>query len=272
MKFGLRRLRNTTLVMFFAYITITALDIIELSIQVQQYTSGWLLVALMTVLVAFYIKKKLSILPLGSGATWAQWHYYLGFFLFAIYLKHVEFTLPNGVVEIALTSVYFIVMTSGVLGVLINRTFARRLSYLEEEVLFERIPEHWQTLRQDVERLILESVEKSGSTTLSDYYLENLFSYFRKPHFIFSLLLGSNYGFIRVKEGLNRQIRYLNSKEAEYALLLDRMIHKKNLLDTHFALQRVLKTWGVLHSPVSILLILLTFIHVVLVYAFRGAA
>ncbi len=272
MNFGYRRIRNTIAVLICGFVAITAFEIIDLSIQVQQYYSGWFMVLLMTILVSFYAKKKLAVIVLGSGSQWAQWHYYSGFFLFLVYLKHIEYTFPDGIVETTITVFYLVVMSSGVLGVFINRVFARRLSYLDEEIIFERIPQHLTKLRRDVEAIIVESVEDSGSTTLSDYYFSNLASFFDRHHFFFTHLLGSNYGFLRVKDGLGKQLRYLNKKEAEYALELDNMLHKKNLLDTHFAIQCVLKYWGVLHFPMALILILVTILHIVLVYAFRGAA
>ena len=272
MKFGCRRIRNTLVVLFCGLIAITVFEIIDLSIQIQQYYSGWFMIFLMLILVSFYFKKKLAIIAFGSGSLWAQWHYYIGIFLFVVYLKHVEYRVPDGIVEITITVIYVVVMTSGILGVFINRVFARRLSYLDEDIIFERIPLYLTKLRCDVESIIVESVENSGSTTLSDYYFSNLAVYFKRHHFFFTHLLGSNYGFLRVKDGLGKQMRYLNKKEAEYALDLDSMLHKKNLLDTHFALQSVLKYWGVLHSPMAMILFLATLVHIVLVYAFRGAA
>lgn len=272
MNFVNRRIRNIIAVLICGFVAITTLEVIDLSIQVQQYYSGWLMVFLMVILVSFYIKKRLAVIALGSGSLWAQWHYYIGMFLFLVYLKHVEYTFPDGVIEVSITIFYLIVSFSGVFGVFVNRVFARRISYLDEEIIFERIPLHLKKLQRDVEAVIVKSVENSGSTTLSDYYFSNLAVFFNKHHFFFTHLLGSNYGFLRVKDGLGKQIRYLNKKEAEYALELDSMLHKKNLLDTHFALQRVLKYWGLLHFPMAMILILVTLVHIVLVYAFRGAA
>ncbi|OUS27003.1 hypothetical protein A9Q99_17505 [Gammaproteobacteria bacterium 45_16_T64] len=272
MNFGYRRARNTAGVLAAGIAAVFTFEIIDLSIQVQQYYSGWFMIFLMAILVVFYVKKRLIVVGMGSGGNWAQWHYYIGLFLFIIYLKHVEFSFPDGLVESTITVFYLIVMISGVCGVFINRVFARRLSYLEEDIIYERIPVHLKKLRHDVEGLIIDSVENSGSTTLSDYYLQHLAGYFEKPQFFFTHLLGSNYGFLRVKDGLDRQMRYLNKKEAEYALNLNNMLQKKNLLDTHLALQRVLKYWGTLHFPMALILVLVTFVHVVLVYAFRGAA
>ncbi len=272
MNFGYRRIRNTIAVLVCGFVAITIFEIIDLSIQVQQYYSGWFMVFLMAMLVSFYVKKKLAVIALGSGSQWAQWHYYSGIFLFLVYLKHIEYSFPDGIVEISITIFYLIVMFSGVLGVFINRVFARRLSYLDEEIIFERIPLHLAKLRRDVEAVIVESVEKSGSTTLSDYYFSNLTGFFGRHHFFFTHLLGSNYGFLRVKDGLNKQLRYLNKTEAEYALELDNMLHRKNTLDTHFAIQCILKYWGMFHFPMAMILFLVTLLHIVLVYAFRGAA
>ncbi len=82
-----------------AFMAVSIFEIIDLSIQVQQYYSGWLMILLLIVLLSFYAKKKLSILPVGSSSTWAQLHYYTGLFLLIIYLKHIELSLPSGIIE-----------------------------------------------------------------------------------------------------------------------------------------------------------------------------
>jgi hypothetical protein len=272
MKFVSRRIINTLWVTLVAIVGYIAFEVIALSMLVQQYYSGWLLVLLMVALVAFYAKKRLSVIPLGRGPAWAQWHYCLGALFFFCYLGHVEFSLPGGFVEQLLSGLLWVVLISGVFGGIVNRVFARRLAYLGDEVIYERIPQSREQIKTDVENLIVASVEKSGSTTLSNYYIKNLVSYFSNPAFFLNHLLGSNNAFRRVQDGVIRQMRYMNKVEAEFAVTLIDFLQKKNILDIHFALQRILKFWGMTHFPVALVLMIVTLLHVVLVYAFRGAA
>jgi hypothetical protein len=272
MKFVNRRIKNILLVSLLIIVGYACFEVVELSMLVQQYYSGWLLVALLLALVTFYAKKRLSVIPLGRGSAWAQWHYCLGALFFFCYLGHVDFTLPGGVIEQLLSGLLWVVLISGVVGGIVNRIFARRLAYLGDEVIYERIPQNRAKIKENVENLVVASVEKSGSTTLSDYYIKHLADYFSSSAFFFNHLLGSNYAFRRVQDGLIKQMRYMNKVEAEFAVTVIDYLQKKNILDIHFALQRILKFWGVTHFPVALLLIGVTLLHIVLVYAFRGAA
>ncbi len=272
MRFMRRRLRNTILLVIAIALTWYAFRIVALSLHTQQYYSGWLVAGLIVFLLSFYLKKKLSVLPLGSNAGWAQWHYYCGFFLIAAFAIHVEFSIPEGRVEQILGGLLALVVVVGVAGAIINRVFARRLAFLGEEIIFERIPEHTARLRERLERELAQSVEESRSSTLSDYYDERLAGYFSGNRDVASHLLGNRRPHLLRLNDLELQMRYLNQREAAFAMQLADYLEQKNTLDTHYALQGVLKYWGLLHAPIGVVLLLMVFVHIVLVYAFRGAA
>ena len=270
MKFVHRRIRNFTILGVVAVILFFVLKVIDYSFSAQQFYSGWLLLVLIIGLLAFYVKKRLSVIPLGPSAIWAQWHYYTGLLVLLIFIKHVDYSLPDGIVEVSLFVLFIVVIMSGIGGAIFNRVYAKRLGALGEEVIFERIPQHRQALHEEVEKLLLDVVEKTDSDTLSSYYLKHLMVYFDRPKHIFSHLIGSGYATLHIQNGLEQQMRYLNGAEAECAVSLKQLIHKKDILDRHLALQGFLKYWGVLHFPVSLCMCGLTILHIILVYAFGG--
>lgn len=271
MKFPQRRSRNGLICVFSAVTAWWIFDVIDLTLEIQQYYSGWFLFGLIATLLAFYLRKRLQLKSLGSSASWAQWHYYIGIFLALTFLEHIEFGFPNGLVEITLTLLLLTVIISGMAGVVINRQFARRLASLEEEVIFERIGVLRQQVKECAETLILETVKASSSKTLSNYYVKHLMHYFSKPSHIVSHIFGSHYTYIRLRQKLENQQRYFNREEVEAVATLSELMKKKNILDTHTALQGVLKYWGLLHLPFAWMMVLMLLLHIVLVYAFRGA-
>lgn len=248
------------------------LSIVDRSLNTQQFYSGWLLIFVLTILLLFYAKKRLSILPIGRSSTWAQWHYYLGLFLLAVFLKHIEFDLPNGKLEVALSLLLIVTILTGLIGGVINRLFARRLSYLDEEVIYERITLHRNNVKEKAEHLLLETTTRSNSDTLAKYYSKHLHRFFSKPHNFWSHVLNSNYSLIKMQRSLELQLRYMNEYEAGAVFRLRGLIAQKDMLDRHYALQSVLKFWGILHMPIGLIVLLLVIVHVVLVYAFRGAS
>lgn len=271
MKFLARRIRNFSVLAVATILTYVCLTIVDQALLVQQYYSGWLLVSVMLTFVLFYMKKRLPMLPIGLNSHWAQWHYYLGLFFVLVFAFHVEFALPNGGFELTMFVLLVVVAGSGIVGTIINRSFAKRLSYLPEEILYERIPHYRYVLQQQAEKLIDEVVEKSQSSTLQNYYQGHLKDYFTR-YALLAHIVGSQYPFLRARNKLDQQMRYLNDEEASTALELHALIEQKYTLDRHYALQWALKHWGVLHMPVGLMLLSCVVLHILLVYAFRGAA
>lgn len=272
MNFLKRRIRNTILLGVAIVIAYTTFDILDLSLHIQQYYSGWLMVFIVLFMLSFYVKKKLTVLPLGRTASWAQWHYYSGFFMFALFLKHIEFSIPDGNLEFVMSIFLLLVVVVGSFGCVINRVLARRLAYLPEEVIFERIAGFREKLRLKVEERLLDTVKESKSNTLADYYSAHLADYFTGSRHLLAHLFGSRFPYLKINSHLQQQIRYLNPVESAFVIELEDYIKQKNTLDTHLAVQGLLKYWSLLHVPFAVVLSLLILIHIVLVYAFRGAA
>lgn len=272
MKYSTRRWRNTVFLALACVLMLTALSIIDQSLNIQQYYSGWLMIIIVSLLMLFYVRKRLSVLPIGRSSSWAQWHYYSGLFLLIVFLKHIEFRFPNGMLEISLTIVFAVVIVTGIVGGITNRVFARRLSYLEAEVIYERIPAHREQLKGQVEQLLLNVVAQSESNTLSKYYLAHLQRFFNRSEHFLQHVFNNDYPVLKIQRDLEQQLRYLNEYEVNAVMELRKLIAQKNMLDRHAALQGVLKYWGILHMPVATVLLFFIIAHVVLVYAFSGAA
>jgi hypothetical protein len=66
--------------------------------------------------------------------------------------------------------------------------------------------------------------------------------------------------------------RYLNAEEKTRMSELQVLVEQKDGLDYHHALQKVLKLWLFVHVPLTYSLLIFTFVHVVLVFAFSGGA
>jgi len=109
MKFLHRRIRNFAILGLVAVILFFILKIIDYSFNAQQFYSGWLMLVLIIALLCFYLKKRLSVIPLGPNAIWAQWHYYTGLLVFIVFAKHVDFSLPDGLVEVSLFVLFIVV-------------------------------------------------------------------------------------------------------------------------------------------------------------------
>jgi len=102
MKFVERRVRNFAILGLVTVVIFFTLNVIDYSLNAHQFYSGWLMLLLIVGVLSFYIKKRLTILPLGKGATWAQWHYYVGLFVFILFAKHINFSLVMWLIKLTL--------------------------------------------------------------------------------------------------------------------------------------------------------------------------
>jgi hypothetical protein len=236
------------------------------------YLSGWVLFALMLVLTAYNGRKKVPFLPLISSQAWLQFHIYAGWFTGVLFLVHVSYRLPTGWFEGTLAALYWSVMLSGVIGLFLSRNTPKRLTTYGGEVLFERIPAIRHQFKMQAEALALKTVADARSPAIGEFYLEYLRDFFDGPRHVWSHMIGSQRPRSRLISKIDNLNRYLNPQERETLAKIAEITRQKDGLDHHYALQLLLRGWLFVHIPLTYSLLLFTFVHIVLVFAFSGGA
>ncbi|MGH7969299.1 MAG: hypothetical protein ACREIC_11290, partial [Limisphaerales bacterium] len=189
-----------------------------------------------------------------------------------LFLLHIRFRIPRGNLEIILASLLVGVTISGIIGLFLSRSLPPRLARHSEEIIFERIPLLRQQLRSRVEDLIKNSVAEIDSSTLADFYVARLQSYFSRPRDWWWHVVGSDIPLHRRLVGLASLDRYLNDKELAVSATLAECIRAKDNLDHAYACQGLLKGWLFVHIPLTYSLIIIAIVHGFLAWSFtRGA-
>lgn len=270
MTFLARRWRNiavTTVVAAFLYVAIATYDAALLS---GVHFSGWALLATTAVLAVHTVRKRVPMLPLGARAQWTQLHIYAGWLSVVLFVLHVGPRLPDGWLEGTLATLFAVVAGSGIVGLALSRRLPKRLSRRGEEVIFERIPAFRARLRNEAETLVAESASAAQSSTICDFYARRLAAFFAAPRNVAQHLLASNRGLFALLAEIDERRRYLSETERAYADSLRELVIRKDDLDFHFALQAALKGWLFVHAPLTYGLLIVSLVHLVLVYAFGG--
>ncbi|MBI4662949.1 MAG: hypothetical protein HY735_29420 [Verrucomicrobia bacterium] len=236
------------------------------------YLTGWVLFALMLILSLYNARKKLPFLPAGNSEGWLQFHLWAGLLTGVLFLAHVSFKWPTGWFEGTLTCLYLIVALSGVAGWILSRLIPKRLTTRGGEVLFERIPAIRTALETQVEALVLKSIEEARSSTIADFYTQNLKGFFGRRRNFWPHVFGSRHPLNTLLNRINDLNRYLDDKEREMLGEIASLVRQKDGLDYHYALQLLLKSWLFVHVPLTYSLLLFILVHVVLVFAFSGGA
>ncbi len=241
-----------------------------LTLSNGNFGSGWILLGVMIFLAAYNGRKKFPFLPLGRSSVWLQFHAYGGLLSIFLFLCHIQFRIPNGCLEIVLATLFVIVAGSGVVGLLISRSFARRLSAQGEEVIYERIPLFRRNISKAAEGLILQSVSEMQSTVLASFYREYLHLFFSRPRYFWHHIFGSREPLRILTRRIKANNRYLDESEREIMKNITELVKVKYDLDCHYALQSALKGWLFVHIPLTFALLLVAGLHVLLIYLFRG--
>lgn len=266
-----RRWRKLLLLLVLATVLLLAEAIGSAALLKTGLGTGWLLLVLVVGLALYNVRKKLPFLPLGSATTWLQIHIYLGLFSGILFGLHSQWQLPSGIFEIVLALLYSAVFVSGLLGLIISRVFARRLSIRPGEFLFQRIAPMRHQLLNQVERLVIQCMETTKSTGVPEFYARRLKPYFERPrHFWYHLILSNRPVSLLLSE-LQSLERYLNETERDVMRQIVEFVKQKDDLDYHFAHQATLRYWLFAHVPLTYALLCFAAVHVVLVYAFAGA-
>jgi hypothetical protein len=244
----------------------------ERGLERSAFSTGYLLLAAVLFLALYNVRKKLLFLPLGSSATWLQWHLYVGIGSIAVFALHAGVRWPTGVLNSALAAAYLATAGSGLVGLYLTRTIPRQLARVGEEVIYERIPALQMQIRTHAGNAVLESVTASGATTLADFYVARLYDFFHQSR-------GSRY-FVRPTTARRKSLmhelsavrRYLSDHEQAACERLFALLRRKDDLDFHEARQRLLKSWLFIHIGLTYGLVVLALLHGLLAIAFRGGA
>ena len=264
-----RRVRNVVLLILALAAIATVVVWQRQNLMHSAFTTGYILLGSFLLLTAFSMRKRIpSIAQLGSAAFWMQVHIYVGLGTFVLFGLHVGWKIPNGQFELLLTMLYLIVAVSGVYGVYVTRTIPKKLTALNDEVIYERIPSFRVKLAAEARTLVLEACQHSD--VLARFYRNRLAEYFERPR---SLAYVANPNG-RLRRQLMSEIddldRYLSSDQRSLSRQLSLMVKKKDDLDYHAAQQGRLKIWLFAHIGFTYSLLLLSILHGVMAHAFAG--
>jgi hypothetical protein len=270
--FVARRMFFGSMLIIVAVLVLVANAALRVAMYHVAFVSGWFLLGLCVFLALYNIRKKLTALPLGTSATWLQFHIYVGLLTFVVFVVHIDFRIPNGPFEVILALLYLAVFFSGVAGLILSRIIPPRLATRGEEVIFERIPQFIRRTRDDVEGLVLKCISESDSSAVPDFYIRRLKPFFDRPRHYWSHLCHSTRPLHSLVVDIEAQHRYLSDVERSLVDQITEYVRTKDDLDYHHAMQKTLKYWLFIHIPLTYSLLVAALFHILLVYSFAGGS
>jgi hypothetical protein len=253
--------------------------IYAIGLRDPRYLDGWLLAAGMGVQVYFHVARKRGRLSPKSALRWRKIHIFLGYLLIAAFISHSDLSLPDTGFEWALWACFVLVALSGVLGTYLawSLEIKRRI---DESVSYDRIPTRRAELAQDVHATVTAqdpTVAAIGlpvpphDAWIMDLYAAHLRDYFQGPRYFAAHLIGSQRPLKRLTDEIDKLSRYVDPQGREKLSAIKDLVVEKDQLDFARVYLGLTRAWLFVHVPVTYALIVLTVLHIIVVYAFSSA-
>ena len=268
-RFLARRLRQLVAIALLLGVVAFLVAQLDRSLHRTPFITGWTLLGVVGLLMSYNLRKRLTFLPfLGSSRAWMQIHIYFGFTAVVIFLFHIGFRLPDGKFESLLAILFLFVSVSGFYGLYITRVVPRKLTSVNEEVVFERIPSMRSQIQKQAREISVNCAKLAPA--VADFYLQRLAAFFEGRRSVLYYALPTGHLKRSLMRELNNIDRYLSKTGRQPSEELKNLISRKDDLDFHQAMQGRLKLWLFVHIATTYGMLVLAVFHVVLVHAFHG--
>ena len=245
-----------------------------------RYLDGWVLVAGMSVQLYFHIAIKTASLTPKAAMRWRKTHIFLGYLLIAAFISHSDFSLPDTAFEWALWSSFVLVALSGILGTYL--AWAMKAKHgIDEGISYDRIPARRTQLARDIHAAITKSDRAATAIPLPapphdawimDLYTTHLRYFFQGQRNFTAHLIGSQRPLKRLTDEIDNLSRYVDQPGQERLAAIKDLVIEKDRLDFAHVYLGLANGWLFVHVPITYALIVLTVLHILVVYAFSSRA
>ena len=245
-----------------------------------RYFDGWVLAGGMSLQLYFHISIKRASLSPKSAMRWRKIHIFLGNLLIAAFISHSDFSLPDSGFEWALWACFVLVTLSGIFGTYLAWSLQAKRG-IDERVGYDRISTRRAELARDAHAAVAKTDLAAGAIALPappydawimDLYTNHLKDFFQGQRNVTAHLIGSQRPLKRLTDEIDNLSRYVDKQSQEKLAAIKDLVVEKDRLDFTRVYLGLTKGWQFVHVPVTYALIVLTALHVLIVYAFSSGA
>jgi hypothetical protein len=243
-----------------------------------RYLDGWLLTVGMGLQVYFHVAIKRASLSPKSAMRWRKIHILVGYLLIAVFISHSDFSLPDTGFEWALWVGFVLVTLSGIVGMYLSWSLQARHG-LDEGLSYDRIPIRRDELAEEVYALVADADQlptlfalpaPPHDAWIMDLYTTRLRHFLMAPRNLAAHIVGSQRPLKRLTDEIDSLSRFVDPQSQEKLAAIRELVIEKNRLDFARVYLGLSKAWLFVHVPVTYSLIVLTVLHIVIVYAFSS--
>ena len=243
-----------------------------------RYLDGWVLAGGMSLQLSFHIAIKTASLSPKSAARWRKIHILVGYLLIAAFISHSDFSLPDTGFEWALWAGFVLVTLSGIFGTYLAWSLQAKHG-IDERVGYDRIPTRRAELARNVHAAVVKTDPAAAAIALPapphdawimDLYTTHLRDFFQGQRNSTAHLIGSQRPLKRLTDEIDSLSGYVDQPSQEKLAAIRNLVVEKDRLDFARVYLGLTKGWLFVHVPVTYALIVLTVLHVLVVYAFSS--
>jgi hypothetical protein len=245
-----------------------------------RYLDGWVLAGGVIFQLCFHIAIKTAVLSAKFAMRWQKIHIFLGYLLIAAFISHTDFSLPDTGFEWALWAAFVLVALSGIFGTYLAWSLQAKHG-MDERLRYDLIPAR----RSDLAREVHAAVIKTDTTAIAialpappydawitDLYTTQLRDFFQGQRNFAAHLIGSQRPRKRLTDEIDNLSRYVDQRSQEKLAAIKNLVVEKDRLDFARVYLGLTKGWLFVHVPITYALMILTVLHVLVVYAFSQRA
>jgi hypothetical protein len=242
-----------------------------------RYLDGWVLAGGMALQVSFHIAKAAGLSP-KSAMNWRKLHIFAGYLVVAAFISHSDFSLPDTGFEWALWTGFVLVTLSGIFGTYLAWS-QRAKGRIDESVSYDRIP----ILRAELKRAFLIAVAETNPAAAAfdlpglphDAWIKDLCTtlledFFQGPRNFAAHLIASQRPLERLTDAIDNLSCYVGQQSQAKLAVIRSLVVEKDRLDFARVSLGLTRGWLFVHVPVTYTLIVLTVLHILVVYAFSS--
>lgn len=245
-----------------------------------RYLDGWMLAGGMSLQLYFHIAIKTGRFSPKSVGALRKVHIFLGYLLIAAFISHSDFSLPDTGFEWALWAGFVVVTLTGIFGTYLAWSLQAKRG-IDERVGDDRTVTRRAELAQAVQAVVAMTAPAAATAVLPappyhawimDLYTNHLRDFFDGQGNVIAHLIGSQRPLKRLTEEIDNLSRYVDKQAQEKLEAIKTLVVEKDRLDFARVHLGLTKGWLYVHVPVTYALIVLTVLHVFVVYAFSSGA
>ena len=243
-----------------------------------RYLDGWVLAGGMSLQLSFHIAIKTASLSPKSASAMRKIHIFLGYLLIAAFISHANFSLPDTGFEWALWACFVLVTLSGIFGTYLSWSLQAKRG-IEDGVGHNRISTRRAELARDVHAAVAKTDLAAAAIALPapptdawimDLYTNHLRDFFQGQRNVTSHLTGSQRPLKRLTDEIDNLSRYVDNQGQEKLAAIKTLVVEKDQLDFARVYLGLTKGWLFVHVPATYALIVLTVLHILVVYAYSS--